>query len=107
MLIGDININTMKPREPKTCRLSDFYHTLGLQNLIKEVTFHQNNSESSIDHIAVNREEMYQLHGIIELCTSDHNLVYCVRKHPKIKKSLKFIWARSHMTYYLATGVAH
>ncbi len=30
MLIGDININTMKPREPKTCRLRDFYHTLGL-----------------------------------------------------------------------------
>ena len=39
---------------------------------------------------------MFQLHGIIGLNASDHNLIYAVRKHPKISKTYKFILGRSY-----------
>ncbi len=99
MLTGDINVDWNKQRESRTKKLIDFYKISGLKNLINGVTCHNSENESCIDHIAVNREEMFELHGIIGLNASDHNLVYAVRKHPKTRKSYKFIWARSYKTF--------
>ena len=53
IVIGDINIDWAKKRESKTKKLSDFYKTNGLVNLIKGVTCHHNDSESCLDHISV------------------------------------------------------
>ncbi len=99
MTIGDINVNWDKKRDSKTKKLADFYKTNGLSNLIEGTTCHQNESESCIDHIAINRSEMFELHGIIELNASDHNLVYAVRKQPKIKHMYKFIWGRTFQNF--------
>ena len=42
---------------------------------------------------------MFQLHGIIGLNARDHNIVYAVRKQPKIKRTYKFTWARSFRNF--------
>ena len=71
----------------KLKKLADFYKHNGLANLISGVTCHHNDSESCIDHLAVNRQDMFQLHGIIGLNASDHNLIYGVRKQLKIQRT--------------------
>ena len=96
MILGDVNVDWKRKREAKTKKLVDFYKNNGLTNLIDGTTCHHNDSDSCLDHMAVNREDMYQLHGIIGLNASDHNLIYGVRKQPKIKRTYKFIWARSY-----------
>ena len=99
MISGDLNVDPNKPREARTQKIIDDYKTLGLHSLIKGVTCHHNDSESCVDHIVVNRDEMVQLHGIISLYANEHTLVYVVRKQPKIKHSHRFIWARSFRNF--------
>ena len=99
MMIGDINVDLSKPREGRSRKLRDFYKTVGLTNVIKGVTCHGNNAQSCIDHLSVSRADMYQNHGIININASDHNLIYAVRKQPKVSKSFKYIWARSYCKF--------
>ncbi len=47
----------------------------------------------------MNHGEMYAKNGIIELNASDHNLVYAVRKQPKIEKSYHHVWGRSYRKF--------
>ncbi len=95
MLIGDINVDLLKSREPKTRSYIDFYKRQGLTSLIKGITHHGPLYESCIDHLCVNRPEMFEQHGIIDLNASDHNLVFAARKQPKIVKEFKYVWCRS------------
>ena len=95
MVIGDINVDTMKPCDNRTRKLKDFYRIAGLNNLVRGVTCHSNNHESSIDHICVNRVEMFEHHGIIHMNASVHNLTFAARKQPKLLRSQKYIWGRS------------
>ena len=63
------------------------------------MTCHHNDAESCVDHIAVGRPEMLQCHGVIRMNASDHNLIYTVRKQPKVDKSFKTIWGRSYRKF--------
>ncbi len=92
MIIGDININLLKPRENRAHKLSDFRKSQGLMSMIMGTTCHHDLSGSCIDHIMVNRAEMFAVSGIIEINASDHNLIYAFRKQPKINKDTKHIW---------------
>ena len=92
MLIGDMNVNLDKPRDPKTRHYVEFYKRQGLVSLIKGVTHHGVLFDSCIDHVCVNRPEMFAKHGIVDLNASDHNLIYATRKQPKIEKSFKYSW---------------
>ncbi len=99
MIIGDINVDWKRARENKTKKLRDYYREAGMTNLINEVTCNHNNNQSCIDHIVVARDDMYQCHGVIAINASDHNLVYAVRKQPKVEKTHKFIWARTYRRF--------
>ena len=88
MVIGDMNVDLLKPREPKTRCYIDLYKRLGLTSLIKGITHHGTLHDSSIDHIVVNRAEMFEHHGIVDINASDHNLIFATRKQPKIEKNL-------------------
>ena len=65
MMLGDINVDTLKVRDPRTRKLINVYKVLGLTNLIKGPTCHNQHTDSCIDHICVSREDMFQSHGII------------------------------------------
>ncbi len=54
MLIGDLNVDLMKPCEARTKRFLDLYKAQGLTSLIKGVTYHGTANDSCIDHICVN-----------------------------------------------------
>ena len=99
MLLGDVNVDTFKAKDSRTRKLNDCYKVLGLSNLIKDVTCHHRNAGTCIDHICVSRTEMFQNHGVIMLNASDHNLVYVVRKQPKVEKSFAYIWGRSYSKF--------
>ena len=91
ILIGDMNVDLLKPREPKTRCYVDFYRRLGLTSLIEGVMHHGVLHDSSLDHICVNRPGMFEEHGIIDINSSDHNLIFVARKQPKIEKSFRYI----------------
>ena len=99
MTIGDMNVDLSRIWDGRSKKLHDFYKIVGLTNLIKGVTCHGNDSQSCIDHISVSRADMYQSRGIININASDHNLIYAVRKQPKVSKSDKFIWACSYRRF--------
>ncbi len=99
MLIGDVNVDVRKSREVKCRRINDFYKSRGMKNLIRGITCHHHTGGTGIDHIGVNREEMFEKHGIVDIGVSDHSLIYAVRKQPKIEKVTKFIWGRSYRSF--------
>ena len=57
----------------------------GLNQLIEEPTRKTDKTKSLLDHILVNTPDKISQFGIIERAISDHDMIYCTRKHNKLK----------------------
>ena len=57
----------------------------GLTQLINEPTRKTDATESLLDHILVNTPDKISQSGVIEKGISDHEIIFCTRKHQKIK----------------------
>ena len=57
----------------------------GLTQLIDEPTRKTDTTESLLDHILVNTADKISQSGVIEKAISDHDIIFCTRKHQKIK----------------------
>ncbi|XP_033104417.1 uncharacterized protein LOC117107010 [Anneissia japonica] len=87
IILGDMNINTMKDSY-----LTRFYKSFisnnGLLSIINEVTRISKNSISCIEHILCKSNFKVRQSGIFQIGISDHFMVYCTRK--KAVESINF-----------------
>ena len=80
IVLGDFNI----------CELHEQSHFLKenrgiltgntMCQLIKEPTRVTDRTATLLDHILVSREDVIQQSGVVPICISDHELIYCTRK---------------------------
>ena len=105
ILLGDFNVNLLDRKNKlihkKGYRFSkeDNYSTPihltknynqllksnGLTQLINEPTRKTDATESLLDHILVNTPDKISQSGVIEKGISDHEIIFCTRKHQKFK----------------------
>jgi len=105
-ILGDININLLDKKnklvhkkgyrfskeETSYCsglcltrKYTQFLSTFGLSQLIEEPTRKTDRTKSLIDHILVNTSDKISQAGVIGMAISDHDIIYCTRKHQKYK----------------------
>ena len=97
LILGDMNINLSKPREPNVRKYKDFLKRHGLSNIISYDTHvNANNVGSKIDHILTSDPNLYVQRGICPLDISDYYMIYCARKKFKVKTNKIRMWARKY-----------
>ena len=77
VIMGYVNIDLAKQNHD-TKLYRDALHTLHLNQIISDFTRVTETTKTRIDHICVNRTEMYYVSGTLELGLSDHSLIYTV-----------------------------
>ncbi len=95
VLLGDYNINSLKPRSVEHRKLADFCKRQCLSQLIKTPTYHMNNYSSSIDDILVTNQEYYYQYGTVATGDTDHLLICTARKKLKLQAVTCFIYGRT------------
>ena len=101
VLLGDINIDTCKPRTAVCRKYNDFLRRNSLQSLVSIPT-HVNNRcivTSCIDHILVNRPDFYVNYGITSLFLSDHLPIYCFTMCEHLQREFVYIETRSYKKF--------
>ena len=96
ILMGDLNINLLKPNFPAYNFLSDILQTYNLKHIITEPTRIASQSATLIDIIATTKSEHINKTGMVHMPTvTDHLLIYCCVECPVIKKNkTKFVQIR-------------
>ena len=83
-----------------TKKYNQFLKSYGLTQLIDEATRKTDKTQSLLDHILVNTPDKVSQSGVLEKAISDHDMIYCTRKHQKIKSGQhNSIKLRSMKTY--------
>ena len=101
VLLGDFNINllhngkyilkenqAMQNRIPSTSLVSQyklFCQRYSLEQIIKHATRTTCSSSTLIDHILTNSREKISQSNVIDICISDHQLIYLTRKLHRMK----------------------
>ena len=68
-----------------TKKYNQLLKSCGLTQLIDEPTRKSDKTESLLDHILVNTPDKVIQSGVLEKAISDDDMIYCTRKHQKIK----------------------
>ena len=86
-ILGDVNINLNKSRDPSVKKYKDFLRRNYLRNMVHHDThFDHRDMGSCIDHFVTSDPELYQQSGICLIDVSDHYIIYGARKKFKIHK---------------------
>ncbi len=96
VIMGDANINLADVCNANSKKYRNILNTLHLSQIINDPTRITANSRTLIDHILVNRSEMFYQAGTLDVAISDHHMVYTARKKLKIPKSFDYIKCRSY-----------
>ena len=86
VLLGDINIDTLKKKGSKVQLFNQFCETFDMTNLIKSNTCFTKSSESSIDIILTNRPRFFFHCQSVETGISDVHTMVCTLMRSQIKK---------------------
>ena len=94
--MGDLNCDLLSGTASRTKHLVQIYNTYGLQQIIKEATRTNPDTQTLIDHIVTNKPDKVADSGVIPCGISDHDLIYIIRhaKLPKIKRKLRMLTIR-------------
>ena len=95
ILLGDFNIDTLKPRSPETRKYIEFNKRLLMTPVIKQPTYYNSNYRSSIDDIIVSNTDYYSTNGTVCTGDTDHLLVYTTRKKTKVPSEPCHIFGRT------------
>ena len=95
LVMGDYNVDTLKPRLPDCKKLAEFRNRLALKQLIKQPTYFQQNYHSSLDDILVSNPEYYNISGTVNTGDTDHSLIFTTRKKEKILSEPCYFYGRS------------
>lgn len=91
MLLGDLNLDRLRPDKPEGKLLIDIEETHGLECMITEPTRIQTRAgrttKTLIDVILTNEAQLFVQSGIYEPGLSDHPLVYVLMQDKQLKSS--------------------
>ena len=96
MIFGDSNVNLINVREPATKKYKNFLSWFKLKQLISTPTRITHSSRTLIDHVIVNRPQMFNIFCTVDPGLSDHCMVFTARKQLKVQHPPVKIWARSY-----------
>ena len=100
ILLGDTNCDLTpkqaeQPIDNNSKHMLDLYELFSLKQLIEEPTRVTLTTSSIIDHIATTSARNIVKSGVYEVSTSDHYMVYCIRKfNGAVEKGHKMIKTR-------------
>ena len=77
ILLGDFNNNLLNADTDR--ELGNFTTSLGLSQLISEPTRVTSNTQTLIDHIYTNNEDIIRRINVEKMCVSDHFGIFCNR----------------------------
>ena len=89
VIMGDYNYDQLK-----TSVLQASMDTIGLEQIITEPTRVTKDTSTLIDHIYVNKRELYGTSGVIPIGLSDHHLIYAVRKKTKTDPKVDHVYIK-------------
>ncbi len=95
VLLGDYNIDVLKPQSVPAGKYSDFMKRLSMSSLIRCPTYFQGAYKSSIDDILVSNTDYYCASGTVHTGDTDHALIYCTRKKAKLPSMPSYIYGRT------------
>ena len=72
---------------------------MGLVQGIKEATQSTVHSNTAIDHIITNHEELYCTFGVVPLGIRDHNMVFASHKKAKFSQTFRYTECRSYINF--------
>ncbi len=103
VIMGDFNIDLKHPNKAESRAELSLCRSFMMKQLIQEPTRITSTSETLIDHVIINREDLYYQSGVLDVSPSDHSLIYVIRKKAKIENNITYIWARSYRKYNWAS----
>ena len=92
-ILGDMNVDILN--DQRSSAYLKVMSALGFQQLITSPTRVTCTSETLIDHIFTNRASHIQQSGTIPCGMSDHDLIFLVRKKPRMQNQKRIITFRS------------
>ena len=95
VILGDWNVD-LKSNAQNTKQYKEFIKENRLSQLINSPTRISKDSATLIDHILVNRPEMYFQHGTYDPGLSDHHMVITSRKRAKVHRPRIDVYTRSY-----------
>ena len=99
MLFSDSNVNLLIKNDRNTKYYTDFLKRCKLTQLLSTPTRITTRSRTLIDHIVVNRPELFSTFGTVDSGLSDHCMIFTSRKSLKCKPPVSKIWTRSYRQY--------
>ena len=98
-LMGDLNLNFLKPTEPSVKRLKVLMAQHGLKQVINEPTrYPLHHNPTLIDLIFTNSTKVANA-GVLNVSISDHEMIYITKKQNKREKELLEFKGRSYRNY--------
>ena len=97
--MGDFNIDLNKPTQTDSKAALALWKQFTMKQIIMESTRVTNTSETLIDHVIINRPELYHQSGTLDVSPSDHCLNYVIRKKKKPEDNITYIWSRTYRKY--------
>ena len=99
VIMGDYNVDSLKPRTADSKKLTEFRNKLSLKSLIKQPTYYQNGYHSSLDDILISNPDYYNVSGTIETGDTDHSLIFTTRKKKKIHSEPCYFYGRTYTRF--------
>ena len=97
-ILGDLNCNMLKTDKDAnipTKKIKSLYELYQLTQMIDEATRVTMTTSSLIDHIFTNTSEKISVSGVIHTGSSDHSLVFAIRKISVIDKQENILEIRN------------
>ena len=95
IIIGDLNLDRLKPEEIEGRTLLNLEEVFGFKCLITEPTRVTPTSESLLDVILTNKPELFKASGVFNPELSDHHFIYGLMKDKVFQHDRKILTFRS------------
>ena len=99
IIMGDLNLNKLRPEDKEGKILCDLEEVHGLECLIKEATRVTDNGATLLDVILTNEQECFGESGVYNPEISDHHTVYAVLKDKAIQHKSRILKVRSYKNF--------
>ena len=99
IIMGDLNLNKLRPGEKEGKILCDLEEVYGLECLIKEPTRITENSSTLLDVILTNQPEFFRERGVYNPEISDHHMVYASLKERAVQHKTRILRVRSYKNF--------
>ena len=99
IIMGDLNLNKLRPGDKEGKILGDLEEVYGLECLIKEPTRIRENSSTLLDVILTNQPDFFREGGVYNPEISDHHMVYASLKERAVQHKTRILKVRSYKNF--------